>query len=75
MCHHISYTWCFFRILRIPLNLKPDWKWILEYGTIVAKEAANLVEHGSGWKLEHFSEKTQSPSVGHPQHHVSDTTW
>lgn len=25
MCHHISYTWCFFRILRIPLNLKPDW--------------------------------------------------
>ena len=55
---------------RLELESVNNWN-----GTTVAKESANLVEHGSGWKLEHFSEETQSPSVGHPQHQVCDTAW
>ena len=62
MCHHISYTWCFFRILRIPLNLEPE----LELGSVNKWNGTTVRKLSTLWNMAvggNWSTSMRRPSL------------
>lgn len=60
MCHHISYTWCFFRILRIPLNLE------LELGSVNKWNGTTVRKLSTLWNMAvggNWSTSVRRPSL------------